>query len=453
MSLLRPAVVLAFLLGACGGSGNGTTPAVDTDAGTDAGPEPTGMDATAEAQADAAVPSTITVSTLAPAVPGSPGGKASAAWAAWQADDGPWQVLTPTAVGTYSFAATGARWAIALACADGSSSSAVDVHRRLADTVSLEVTLEPECLVTPAAFQTLSGTLSNVPATTTWLELGYALESRGSALAVSGTSAPYELVNLAAGGMWDFAFGLRDDSGGPLTRVLLQRGKAFTVDTVLDLDFTSAFVPIPKALAVHGLDAAEIVDAAIFYSSSGYAGLAVGPQNVPTSTPDVVTTYDTVPPASQIASDHYRFTLIAAKDKTSAVVRTIEASFHAAIDVDLTLAPAIGAPTVTAKKTANSVEVSARAPVYAAAASYALVASVALNDRNRRAFRTTFTPSMVADTFVVTPDLAALPGFDPSWLLPQDSVVDVAAVAVEAPAALGDGTRTRTSSQKLSMTP
>ena len=184
-----------------------------------------GGDAEAAADATADAGPVITVTTLAPALTTAPAAKASATWAAYRLDDGDWRALSPASVGTYTFPLAVARWTIALVCAsDDDSLSTVFVHHRTNATPDVTVTLDDGCTPPPPPAQyAFTGTLSNLPPTTEWLDFGYARDSRGDAIPVSGTTGTYEIVGIEPG-TWDFSFGVRDDSFHPLTHFVIRRG-------------------------------------------------------------------------------------------------------------------------------------------------------------------------------------------------------------------------------------
>ena len=283
----------------------------------------------------------ITVRSVAPRLTAAVAAPVSATWAAFQRDDGPWEPLAPEGEGTYAFAVPSARWAIALVCAsEDDALTTVSIHHRTATTHELEITLEEQCTpAPPAAGLALTGTLSNLPPTTQWLDFGYARDSRGSVLPVLAGKASYEEVGLAPG-TWDLGFGIRDDSFGALTRVFFVRATALSSDRTLDVDAAgpSSFVPGQQQLVLRGLDPSDSVTPRILYAAGGPQGIDVGPQDVPVDQQDVTLAYATVPSGAQVATDRYHGVLGAERDHREAR-RTIDFSIHHAIDLDLTLPP------------------------------------------------------------------------------------------------------------------
>jgi hypothetical protein len=406
-----------------------------------------------DAGADAA-PAAVTITTLAPPTTSAPGGKLSAAWAAWQVDDGAWQPLAPSDTGVYGLPSKGTRWAIALACDDTvAQSSTVAIYRRSASVTALEITLPDPCtLPPPPAFQ-LTGTLANVPTTTSWLEFGYPLESRGFVLPVNGTNAPYELVNVV-NGTWDVAFGVRDTSTGPLTRVTILRARAVTRDDTLDLDLgsgaTAAFTPGKRALLVHGVTADESLTPIVAYGTGGLAGLALGPQDVPPTPPDVAMTYSTVPSAAALAGDRYEVDVSAQVDKDIGTLREVSAAFHADMDVEVTLPDALPLPTATVAATQPYVRVATSFAPRAGSASYLVDVIASVTRRSQRRFVTSIEPGLLAPTETM-PDLSSVTGFDPSWGLPSAHTT-VTVTAIEPDAPFGDGTRHRQAAAQIIVT-
>ena len=247
--LLASISALALLTCAAGACGHDTDASSSLDAGN-------GADGAMVVLGPA-----IIVTTLAPALTNAPAAKASATLAAYRLDEGPWQPLAPSAEGTYRIPFAVKHWAVALVCAsDDSALSTVFVHRRTSATTTLDATLEDFCTPpAPAPEFALDGDLLHVPATTAWLDFGYARDSRGDALPTAGTTVPYEVVGIAPG-TWDLTFGVRDDSFGSLTHVVILRGKTVTGDQKLDVDFTGAFTPGTRPMLLRGIAQGDSAD-------------------------------------------------------------------------------------------------------------------------------------------------------------------------------------------------
>lgn len=400
----------------------------------------------------------MTVTTLAPTLTAAPAAKASATWAAYRLDDGEWRVLAPTAVGTYTFAAPVARWAIALVCASGDDAlTTVFIHRRTAATRSLEVALEAQCTPEPPPAEfTLVGTISNLPATTQWLDFGYALDTRGGVLPVAAGKASYEMVGVAPG-TWDLGFGIRDDSFGALTRMFLLRETTVSADRTLDIDATgpASFAPASKRLVLRGLESKDTITPQIFYAAGGPHGIDVGPQDVPVDMPDVTLAYATVPEAMQVAGDRYHGVITAERDRREAV-RTIELSVHRAVDIDVSLLAVAAVPRVVVLGTTPQVRLETRFPVLANAARHEVHVLAEVNRRTRHVWHATFDAAVVAGTSEVVdtmPDLSALPGWRSEWALPIGLPAAVTATGHEAPQTLGDGTLERATGNTTELTP
>lgn len=414
-----------------------------------------------DAEADTASPvdagPMITVTTLAPALTTAPAAKASATWAAYRLDDGDWRALSPASEGTYTFPLAVARWTIALVCAsDDDSLSTVFVHHRTNATPDVTVTLDDGCTPPPPpAEYAFTGMLANVPSTTGWLDFGYARDSRGDAIAVSGTTGTYEVVGIEPG-TWDFSFGVRDDSFHALTRFVIRRGHTVTSDEVVDVDVTGpgSFVPGTKALTLHGLIKGDSVTPSIFYAAGGPFGIDVGPQDVPDG-PDVTLAYSTVPDAQQIASDRYRGALDAVQDRRTGA-RTIAFDVHQALDLDLTFLPDPPDPVVKVISTSPQVLFETRFPVLANAERHEVVAQASSNRRSPHAIVSTYDVIYVGSmTEIVdtTPDLSAVPGWRPAWGLVSGVNATIFATSYEKPQPLGDGTTQRSASKGVSLTP
>ncbi len=400
----------------------------------------------------------ITVTTLAPSLTTAPGEKASATWAAYRLDDGEWRMLGPAAVGTYTFSVPVARWAVALVCAsDDGALSTVFIHRRTVATRALEVALEPQCTPEPPPAEfALTGTISNVPPTTGWLDFGYARDTRGVVLPVAGGQAPYEMVGVAPG-TWDLAFGVRDEPSSALTRMFLLRGTVVSADRTLDIDATgpASFAPAQKRLLLRGLDPKESLTPQVLYATGGPHGIDVGPQDVPPDLSDVTLAYSTVPESMQLPADRYHGVIRAERDRREAL-RTIELSFHQAIDLDLAFLPLAAPPAVVVLGTTPQVRLETRFPVLANAIRHDVRVLSETNRRTQHVWHATFDPAILAGSTEVVdamPDLSALPGFRSEWTLPIGVTAIVTATSYEAPQTLGDGTMQRATGNALEVTP
>jgi hypothetical protein len=431
---------------------NGDTELGTLDASVDSGGEP-------ESAPDAASNGTgITVTSLAPALTSAPGEKASATWAAFQLDDGEWRPLGPAPEGTYTFSVPVARWAIALVCASNDGSvSTVSVHRRTAATRALEVSLETQCTPDPPPAEfVLAGTISNLPPTTTWLDFGYARDTRGMVLSVASGQGSYEVVGVAPG-TWDLGFGIRDDSFGMLTRIFLLRGTILSADRTLDIDATgpASFAPASRRLLVRGVEAGDTVTPRVLYAAGGPHGIDVGPQDVPVDMNDVLLTYATVPDAMQLPGDRYHATITAERDRR-VTLRSIELDVHQAVDLDVSFLPVAPKPTVVVRAKAPQVRLETRFPVLASAVRHEVRVRAEVNRRTPRVWLATFDAASVAGSVEVVdamPDLAALPGWRSDWGLPVGVNATVTATSYEAPQAIGDGMGQRASGNSATITP
>ena len=398
----------------------------------------------------------ITVRSVAPQLTAAPAAPASATWAAYQLDDGPWLPLAAAGEGSYAFALPAARWAVALACAsEGDALTTVFVHHRTVASHVLEVTLDEQCTPASAAALALTGTLSNLPPSTQWLDFGYARASRGSALPVNGRRATYAEVGVAPG-TWDLGFGVRDDSFGALRRILLVRDTAVSADRTLDLDVAGpgSFVPGTKPLVLRGIDPSESVAPRVLYAAGGPLGLEVGPQDVPVDQKDVALTYATVPAGAQVASDRYHGLIAAERDHRDAR-RTIDFSFHAAVDIDVVLPPAAPKPVAVVTATSPQVRLETRFAALAKAERHEVRAVAQLNRRTQHVWHATYDAASIVGAEVVDtlPDLSAVAGFRTEWALPVGVTVSVTATGIEAAQTLGDGTMQRATSNTTIVMP
>lgn len=439
--------VIAFsgaLAFACGGDDE------RVDAPADAGAEVPDAPPTEEAGDAPPAGPTVTVTTRAAPRGDAVGALATATWVAVDTGGGTFTPIVASADGTYTFVAPGA-WSIVIACAaPDNAQSTVAIHRRSASVRALEVTLAPWCTAPLPLFEsTLTGAIANVSADTTWLDFGHPLEGRGSAIVVNGTTASYELVNVA-NGTWDLAFGVRDVFTGPLTKVLVRRGEVITATKSLVLDAKSGVVPGSKALVVHGVDACDTLEPAMRYTMGGPSGIDVGPQDVPAGA-DVTLAYETLPPAVQAPHDRYRgdIACLADRDRTQ---RRSRIEIHDALDIDVKLLPLVDAPVARTVATAPYWRVEAKGKRLANVAVHEM--AVRVEKGQRRDQRWSHSDDEPGGELAWTvPELTAVAGFDPAWGLPVDATATVTFTATEAPAKLGDGTATRTSAKTIRLDP
>lgn len=400
----------------------------------------------------------ITVTTLAPALTLAPPALVSATWAAYRLDDGDWVPLAPASEGTYTFPLAVARWTVALVCASADDALVtVTLDHRTNATPDVSITLDDACTPSPPpAEYAFTGTLTNIPTTTQWFDFGYARTSRGEAIPVAGATGTYEIVGIEPG-TWDLSFGVRDEAFRPLTRFVMKRGTAVSRDATIDVDLAGpgSFAPESKALALHALIKGDTVTPVVFYGAGGPFGIDVGPQDVPDGQPDVRLAYSTVPAAAQMASDRYHGELKAEQDRRTGS-RMITFDLHDAIDLDMTFLPDPSEPRVAVTGTSPYVRLETRVTLLADAERHEITATAARNRRAQVAWRSTYDANHVGTApgiVDVTPDLSALPGWNPAWGLTVGLSTSVFVTAFERPRALGDGKVQRSASKGLELTP
>ncbi|MBS2012782.1 MAG: hypothetical protein JST00_07845 [Deltaproteobacteria bacterium] len=379
-----------------------------------------------------------------------------ATWVAYEQAPGQWAPVTPVRPGTYEIDATGAPWAVAIACADVDDAlTSVTVHRRSASTTTLSFVLDRQCTGLSDA-HTLTGTLRNLPPLSGWFDFGYVDEARGVAIPTDA-STPYELVNVFDG-TWDLAFGVRTSPGSPLTRVALLRRELVAADHTLDVDLAgpSSFVPSTKPIVVRGMTATENLQPIVRYTAGGAAGLDVGPPDVPPTVPDVKGEYATFPASLRQENDRYRATILA-RDGEEVFERIVRFSIKEPIDVDVTLPPPMTVPVVSLAPAPGAPSSLVRSRVAATGgpdAHYAIRARVRLRGRQDHRWVTTFDAATagaaIDDTMV---DLSRVPGYRARWSLPLGETIEVTASLTEAERPFGDGTTHRVTSAKAFVAP
>jgi hypothetical protein len=388
----------------------------------------------------------VTVTTAIPPSTRSPGGRASATWAAYRDAAGAWARIEPSDLGTYVLSPHEAGWAVAFACADGQN-ALVTIRVEPPSVRRAEVPLDAWCDAAPPAAFTITGQIANLTEGASWLDFGYALESRGAVLPATGPNAFYEEVNVAAG-TWDLAFGVRRDPGAALSRIALVRGHLLAADHSLDVDLSGigAVTPEARRLVVHGIDPdAETVAIPVEYTmNGGEHGIDLGPQDVPLAR-DIELAYSVVPRAAQAATDLYRLELTATTelpDSRDSAARGAVARFHAPGDVELTAPPALPPPAIALVSERPFVRVDARTRARSGAASYELSVVTKISNRERRVWRlvTSAPPPPGEEVTLTLPDLVAAPEFDPRWALVPDVPRDVTVTVRDHALPFADGT-------------
>ncbi len=427
---MRSLVAAAILaLGACRGGSD----FVENDAGVidDAG------DAGADVVTESPNTTILTASPLPAATPSD-----ATFVATRQEGDLEWRVLAAKSAGTYVFEAK-KRWTAVVVCADDVASH-VALFERTDATKVLEVTLDDLCLPPPAQPpRKLSGTLSNLPATSSWFDFAYARSVRGAATPTGATIA-YELENLQDG-TWDVAFGIRDDAAGVLTRVAIRRDEIVNNDKALDLDLATAVPAGEKALEVASIVPGDATTFTVAYTMNADIGLDLGPQIIPDQE-TVTTSYLTIPAALVKPADRYRGRLIAQSDGNR-VSREAHFAIHDPIDVKVSLpSPLPEAPMITAVATDAHLGVQAKLKRPANVDRYELVATRKMNAKEARTWSVSLPGEIAAGDPIdySLPNLGKVPGFRTDWDLPRGTL-EVTVSAWERASTLGDGTLERVS--------
>jgi len=364
--------------------------------------------------------------------------------------DGVFQVVAPAGAGTYAIPIQ-PKWTLAVVCAASDSEpSRVSLFERTDATKTLEVMLEPVCSGGEVQLaSTLTGNLANVPASTSWMDFAYPLDSRGAVVAVTGTTANYELVNVA-NGTWDLTFGVRDESFGPLTRVGIRRAATIDADKTVDFDMATTAPLGTRKLDVHGIATGEATTFAVNFVTQGPLGIDFGPHLVPDK-PDVSLVYSTL--ADTRPTDRYQGELLAESD-AGRIARALLFSIHDPIDVDVTLPPALDkAPAVKAVGATPGVRLEMTLDPVPDAMSYQLSATVKLSERVRRTWSVSLEGGATAPMVSTMPDLTALPGWKSHFDLPGGNVITVGAEVHERKTPFGDGTLERVRQRAGTFTP
>lgn len=428
--LLLVPVVFAAL--ACGDDGAATVAAVD--GGVDAG--------------DAGVvdigPAAL-VRTNAPASSLSAPGPNNATLAIALGADGSWKAIAPRETGVYAVPFHGDRWTVAFVCADDKNAY-VTFYDRAATLTDVTIELGEPCAFEPGDVGDVTGTFTHAPPATSWFDFGYVADDRGTVLPLTGDSAHFELVNILSG-KWDFIFGFRDDSTGPLTKVFVLRDEQIQTETVLDADLAVVgVVPGSKALTITGLGPDEQPSAPMLYTvGGGTHGVDMGPQL--TAGPNL--TYSTVPPEQQRPTDRYRLAL-SARSPDGATDRGAAAAFHDATDLTIDLPAPSNAPSFSVLGTTPYLRIAMSMAGRASSSLHELAAITQTTERTSQRW-TYSTDAVIADGATVSfemPDFSAVPGWNAAWaILPERT--SVKATLHEKASPLADGTLERYASHSV----
>jgi hypothetical protein len=392
----------------------------------------------------------VAVHTNAPAFSLSLPGPNSATFAMALGDDNAWHPLAPAQPGLYAVPFHGDRWTAAFVCAD-EDNAYVRIYDRAVGNAGFTVELDNPCALENGNVGDLTGHFAHAPPATSWLDFAYIVDERGYALPLSGDGVDYELVNVVTG-KWDLIFGFRDDSAGPLTKLFFMRDETLAVSgTKLDADVGAAgAIPGSKALTVTGATPDEYLNAPVIYTLTGSPhGVDMGPQSA--AGPNLV--YSTVPPEQQRPDDRYRLTLTASAPEGGGE-RGARGVFHDAVDVNVDLPAALGAPVFAKVGDAPYLRVSMKTIARANAAVYELAAITEVTDQKRLAWIYS-TDAAFADGAEVAfemPDFSAVPGWNNAWTIQPDRT-KITATVREKTSPLADGTLERFASSTVRFTP
>jgi len=155
-----------------------------------------------------------------------------------------------------------------------------------------------------------------------------------------------------------------------------------------------------------------------------------------------------------VPSDRYHGLIAAERDHRDAR-RTIDFSFHAALDIDVVLPPAVPKPVAVVTATSPQVRLETWFAALAKAERHEVRAVAQLNRRTQHVWHATYDAASIVGREVVDtlPDLSAVAGFRTEWALPVGVTVSVTATGIEAAQTLGDGTMQRATSNTTTVMP
>lgn len=343
------------------------------------------------------------------------------AFAAAQVADGPWQVITPSADGSYTFAAVGQTYGIAAVCANDVYASVTVLQATTAETTSPSV----DCYVfgggEPAI---LNGTVTG--AASQLANLTIANDSIGK------TSAdPWSYSIMAPAGTWD-VFARRYPTVNNLDRIIRRDDVALSVSApaVVDFDFASeGFAPEPHTVSFEGLQTGETTTVtSTMRSHTGGSSLDLG-----MSTAGSYLAF----PVAELRADDVQI-IMANAFLSGASYRQIRRTFVAADDFTATL-PAMPPPTLVESETPTPyLRMRATMPSELDADRVDLV-------YNQQQVSIPWTASLSRGyrergnvTTYTLPDLSALAGFDLGWGLTPGKQVTWTVVTWSSDADTGD---------------
>ena len=388
-----------------------------------------GHDATdgATPDADAGPPGPVTVLSR-----DGLGALANQSWAAWQDGNGAWTALTPTSTGTYVFTPTAATYGVAFDCATVNNLYADgQLYYRRSTTVHLDVGAGSNCA--PAApsptSQAMNGTLTNLPATTSYIRTGQSDGNRTASLTVASMSATYNTFSgFTPGKTYDIAIGVADNT--TMLKMLFLRGQtfgAFDAGTNLTRDVnwaTEGFLPAGQNTVTISNASASTNTNIVYASNDAEFGVNL---NKGVGTPGS-RDFSTLPTSEQLVNDHYA---VLVNDYPTNGTNTVQRFFHDAANVTVTVPPSLNVTFDAVSNVPYVRPVFALQTAYAGAQSYVFGWTYYVKQVSNRGFRVDVDPTWLsgAAPYVLTfPAFSGIGGWNDAWAPPPP--VDAGAASI-----------------------
>jgi hypothetical protein len=347
-------------------------------------------------------------------------------WVAFQDDtNGPWQVASPSSVGTYRFSVAGDRYSVVAVCANTTNTSSRAVMVYALATSSTQEVSASYCASSPTTTTyTLSGRI-DAPGGASILRYGHPFAIGQAPITNDDAGVPtYSIPGFLAGATVDTALAVAN--GATLLRGRVLRGVTLTNDSTLLLDMATQGSPVGNAQLIvnnSSLNAYTYIDA-YFVTGGADRGLSLE-QGSPWSEGDGVYHLDfaTLDVAETISTDRYRF--VATEIDFNGAAREIEYRTQNPVNVALAFPDAftatLGADTAPYLRPSVSFNIVADARAYHLNAQYTNQAQSRLLEAHIDA---DYLPNMTTHSFLY-PDLSGVQGFDAAWMPPSAGPVNI----------------------------
>lgn len=336
-------------------------------------------------------------------------GPSSLAFAATQVADQPWQVIMPSANGTYSFAALGPTYGIVIVCGDADFATITLLHATTGETTRPNF----DCAVVVDQQASLGGTVSGASGQAA------SVNAASTEVFVSGPgSVTYSI--MAPEGEWD-VFARRHPSLRETDRMIRKNAVLLAEGSpaVVDFDFdTEGFAPELHSVSFAGAEPDELTYVSSTFRNKPGGSTFTFELGSPRSTDGVYLAL----PASELRDDDIHIVTATAQEANTFTYRRVRRFFVGAEDFTADL-PSLPPPSVIEPETTTPyLRLRGSIPSELDADRFDLVYTQMRGPTSEPTSAMTWSASLTRgyiesanpDAYTL-PDLSELPGFTASW--------------------------------------